>query len=231
MILEHTFTVPTDQDTTWRTLLDVERVAPCMPGATLDSIDGDDFIGRVKVKTGAIQMAYRMQGRFVETDEAARVAVIEGSGKESRGGGNVRATITLRLKPAGSSTEVAVETDLAITGKPAQFGRGALDDIGSKIIGQFANNLSEMVTAADESAPADEPSKPEASSAANAASPSAAASTASPTRSASRAKEAEPLDLMSVIAPSPDRIIAVASSLMALVLALVLLRRSVRRDA
>lgn len=229
MILEHPFTVPTDISTTWRTLLDVERVAPCMPGATLDSIDGEDFTGRVKVKIGAIQMAYRMQGRFAETDEVARVAVIEGFGKESKGGGNVRATITLRLEPAGPSTEVKVETDLAITGKPAQFGRGALDDIGAKILGQFADNLSEMVASSEEPAAADEPSQPRTSSAVASSSLSGAAGTSSPTRSASRTKEAEPLDLMSVVAPGPDRIIAVASSLTALVLALVLMRRSCRR--
>lgn len=226
MILEHSFTVPTDAATTWRTLLDVEQVAPCMPGARLDSIDGDDFTGQVRVKIGAIQMAYKMEGRFADKNEAERIAVIEGAGKEKRGGGNVRATIQLHVVPAGAHTEVRVETDLAITGKPAQFGRGALDDIGAKILGQFAANLSAMIAADEE--PVQEAGGAEAAP----ARPSAEAAVSAPAGTSvshSQARstaEPEQLDLMSVIAPSPDRIIAVTSSVTALVLALLLLRRS-----
>lgn len=222
MILEHAFTVPTSPDETWRTLLDVERIAPCMPGAGLDSVEGDDFTGRIRVKLGAIQMAYKMKGRFAEKDESDRRVVIEGSGKESRGGGTVKATITLQLLPAGESTDVKVVTDLSITGKPAQFGRGALDDVGGKILGQFADSLAAMVSqdtsqeqvAAIAAAPT-EPASPDAGEG------------VAPTRTQrATAVEAEPLDLMGVIAPSPDRIIAVVSSVSALVLALILLGRS-----
>ncbi|WP_068321398.1 SRPBCC family protein [Janibacter terrae] len=222
MILEHAFTVPTGPDETWRTLLDVERVAPCMPGASLDSVEGDDFTGRIRVKLGAIQMAYKMKGRFAEKDESARRVVIEGSGKESRGGGTVKSTITLQLLPAGESTEVKVLTDLAITGKPAQFGRGALDDIGARILGQFADNLAAMVS--------EDPSQEQAATISAAptepGSPDAAGVVAPARTERPAAVEAEPLDLMGVIAPSPDRIIAVVSSVTALVLALILLGRS-----
>lgn len=146
MKLENRFTVPASADTAWNVLLDVERIAPCMPGATLTEVAGDEFTGKVKVKLGPINLTYGGTARIVSRDGAGRVAVIEGSGKETRGTGTARATITCRLhERAADSTDVEVDTDLTITGKPAQFGRGVLADVSAKLIDQFAACLAEEI--------------------------------------------------------------------------------------
>lgn len=142
MQLEHEFTVPVPVTQAWDVLLDVERIAPCMPGATVESFDGETIEGRVKVKVGPIQVTYAGTARFVEKDEGARRAVIDASAKESRGVGTAKATITALLHDeGGSATRVTVTTDLAITGKPAQFGRGVMAEVGNKILGRFADCL------------------------------------------------------------------------------------------
>ena len=142
MQLEHEFTVPVPVSQAWDVLLDVERIAPCMPGATVESFDGETIEGRVKVKVGPIQVTYAGTARFVEKDVAGRRAVIDASAKEARGVGTAKATITALLHDEGaSSTRVTVTTDLAITGKPAQFGRGVMAEVGNKILGRFADCL------------------------------------------------------------------------------------------
>lgn len=145
MKLENRFTVPVPRAKAWDVLLDVERIAPCMPGAKLLSRDGDEFTGQVKVKVGPINLTYGGQAKFVSLDEAAGVAVIEGSGKETRGTGTAKATITCRLIDKGQTTDVEVDTDLNVTGKPASFGRGVLADVSSKLVDQFAACLSEEI--------------------------------------------------------------------------------------
>ncbi|MHB1503360.1 MAG: SRPBCC family protein [Acidimicrobiales bacterium] len=146
MKLENRFTVPVDIDRAWQVLLDVERIAPCMPGATLTGRDGEIFTGTVKVKVGPVNLTYGGTAQFSSLDEAARVAVVEATGKETRGTGTARATITYRLHEAGPSTDVEVETDLAITGKPAQFGRGVLAEVSAKLVTQFAACLAEEMS-------------------------------------------------------------------------------------
>jgi carbon monoxide dehydrogenase subunit G len=142
MDLQNSFTVPSDIDTAWKTLLDVERVAPCMPGATLESVDGDEMTGKVKVKLGPVTMTYGGKARFVSRDEEGHTAVIEGTGKETRGTGTAKALVTTRLVSEGPEvTRVDVTTDLTITGKAAQFGRGVMQDVAGRIIDQFAGNL------------------------------------------------------------------------------------------
>jgi carbon monoxide dehydrogenase subunit G len=141
MKLENRFTVPVPVEEAWRVLLDVERIAPCMPGATLTSVDGDEFEGKVKVKVGPINLTYGGKARFVSKDDATHVAVIDGSGKETRGTGTAKALITCRLIDKGDTTDVEVDTDLNVTGKPAQFGRGVLADVSGKLMGQFVENL------------------------------------------------------------------------------------------
>src|SRR4051812_3522173 len=150
MKLEHDFTVPAPVDEAWKALLDVEKVAPCMPGAALTSVDGDDFTGTVKVKVGPIQVTYKGQARFVEKDEAAHRVVIEASGKEARGSGTASATVTAVLTAQGNQTRAEVVTDLNITGRPAQFGRGVMADVGAKLIGQFADCLAEELAGGNE---------------------------------------------------------------------------------
>ena len=160
MKLENRFTVPVPVDQAWQVLLDVERIAPCMPGATLTKVEGDSFEGTVKVKVGPINLTYGGKAHFVSKDEATHVAVIDGSGKETRGTGTAKALITCRLVDRGESTEVEVDTDLNVTGKPAQFGRGVLADVSGKLVDQFAACLSEEIRAgssAVEPSSSDEP--------------------------------------------------------------------------
>lgn len=188
MQLEHQFTVPVPVAQAWDVLLDVERIAPCMPGATVESFDGETIEGRVKVKVGPIQVTYAGTAKFTEKDAAARKAVIEASAKEARGSGTAAATITAVLTESGSSTDVTVTTDLQITGKPAQFGRGVMVEVGNKLLGKFADCLAEELGAGGSATPepaAGAPAAPAASEAgageqAAAAAKDVAATTSSP---------------------------------------------------
>ena len=154
MDLRHQFTVPADADSAWETLLDLERVGGCFPGATITEFSDDGFSGTVKVKLGPIALMYAGSGTFVERDATARRAVIEAKGKDKRGNGTAGATVTLQLTPAGERTRVEVDTDLAITGKPAQFGRGVMQDVSDKLLRQFVDciesQFEEPAAAADE---------------------------------------------------------------------------------
>src|SRR4051794_20104514 len=130
--------------------MDIERIAPCMPGAALDSVTGDDFTGRVKVKLGPINLTYQGKASFVERDETGHRAVIDARGKDQRGNGTATAMITATLASEGSTTRVDVLTDLNITGRPAQFGRGVMTDVGNKLLGQFADKLAAQLAAGDD---------------------------------------------------------------------------------
>lgn len=148
MELEHSFTVPADIDTAWNTLLDVERIAMCMPGATLISVEGDTFKGEVKIKLGPVTMVFGGTASFVDKDMANHRLVISASGSETKGTSTAQATVTTQLVAESPNlTRVDVNTDLAITGKPAQFGRGVMSDVAGRIIGQFAENLEGVVAA------------------------------------------------------------------------------------
>jgi carbon monoxide dehydrogenase subunit G len=153
--LENSFTVPVPIDEAWRVLLDIERIAPCMPGAALDSVDGDDFTGRVKVKLGPINLTYQGKASFIEKDEAAHKAVIDARGKDQRGNGTAAAVVTAKLAAEGAITRVDVLTDLNITGRPAQFGRGVMTDVGNKLLGQFADKLAAQLGEGDAQGDAD----------------------------------------------------------------------------
>jgi carbon monoxide dehydrogenase subunit G len=174
MELDHEFTVPVPVDRAWPVLLDPERVAPCVPGATLDSVDGGEFTGRLKVKLGAMTITYRGAARLVVTDESARIVTIEGSAKEARGTGTAAATVTAQLHAEGDGTRVTVLTKLNITGRPAQFGRNILAEVGAKLISRFAKALAEELQAIDEersTAPAAEEPPPVAEPGAGIAEP------------------------------------------------------------
>jgi uncharacterized protein len=145
MELTNDFEVSTGVDEAWRVLTDVERIAPCLPGAELREIEGDEYRGVVKVKVGPISAEYRGAARFVELDPEAHRAVLRAEGREARGQGNAAATITAVLEPSGHGTKVSVVTDLSITGKVAQFGRGVLADVTAKLLGQFVDNLEATV--------------------------------------------------------------------------------------
>ena len=141
MELTNEFRVAVPAAKTWEFLTDVERVAPCLPGATLLSVDGDEFTGAVKVKVGPITVSYKGEAAFVDKDAAAQRMVLKANGKETRGNGNAAAVVTAQLKDEGDATSVVITTDLTISGKAAQFGRGVLADVSSNLIGQFARTL------------------------------------------------------------------------------------------
>ena len=141
MELEHSFTIPVPPEQAWQVLLDVAQVAPCMPGATVDSFDGDVVTGRIKVKVGPVAMTYAGTARFVERDEQSRTVRLEASGKETRGAGTASAKVRSTLQDEGGQTKVVVHTTLSVTGRPAQFGRGVMAEVGGRIIERFATNL------------------------------------------------------------------------------------------
>ncbi len=146
MELNSEFEVDRPIDQTWALLTDVERIAPCLPGAQLEEIEGDEFRGSVKVKVGPITANYKGKATFIEKDDANHRAVLRAEGRDARQG-NANATITAQLVPVGSGTKVTVTTDLAVTGKVAQFGRGVMAEVSEKILGQFVQNLETKVLA------------------------------------------------------------------------------------
>ncbi|GLZ12232.1 carbon monoxide dehydrogenase subunit G [Actinomadura sp. NBRC 104425] len=167
MELDHEFTVPVPVDRAWSVLLDVERVAQCVPGATLESAENGEYTGRLRVKVGAMTVTYRGTARIVAADESARTVTIEASGKEARGPGTASATVQARLHSVpdegaagpggGGTTRVTVHTKLNVTGRPAQFGRNILSEVGAKLIGRFADTLAKELESSEESgAPAAE---------------------------------------------------------------------------
>jgi carbon monoxide dehydrogenase subunit G len=149
MQLVHEFTVNTPIDRAWAVLTDVERIAPCMPGAQLTEADGDTYHGLVKVKVGPITAQYKGTASFVEKDEAAHRAVLKASGRDVRGQGNASATVTAVMTEQGDGTRVAITTDMTVSGRVAQFGRGVMADVTAKLLQQFVGNLEANVLAPD----------------------------------------------------------------------------------
>jgi uncharacterized protein len=245
MQLEHSFVVPVGVDDAWTVLLDIERIAPCMPGAAIDSVDGDDFTGTVKVKLGPIGITYKGKASFVEKDAAIHRAVIDARGRDSRGSGTANAKITATLTADGASTTVHVVTDLDITGKAAQFGRGVMADVGNKLIGQFADCLAGKLAGAGAAVAAPPPSavadpvvaepaeaaepaeRTEAAKPAPAPAPKAAPAPA-PAAAAARAESTvEPINLVESAGPAvAKRLAPVVAALAAVVLIVILRRRA-----
>jgi carbon monoxide dehydrogenase subunit G len=141
MEITDSFRVSTPIDATWKVMLDIEGIAPCLPGAQLQEVDGDEYRGVVKVKVGPITAQYKGAARLTEVDESNHRIVIDASGRDTRGQGNAKATIVVTMAAEGAGTKVDVATDLSITGKVAQFGRGVLADVSSKLMGQFVDNI------------------------------------------------------------------------------------------
>jgi carbon monoxide dehydrogenase subunit G len=199
MDLNHQFTVAVPVEDAWRILTNVELIAPCLPGAQLQEIEGDTYRGIVKVKVGPIQAQFKGQASFLERDDVAHKAVLKGEGRDTGGKGNASAVITAEMTAVtADTTAVTVNTDLSITGKVAQFGRGAMADISDKILAQFVENLNtliadtpEVATAAASTAPAPTPAAPDT--------PASAAPVAPAAESVRKidGPEAAPIDLLS----------------------------------
>src|SRR5580700_4986102 len=145
--LDHSFTVPVPPDQAWDVLLDVKTIAPCMPGATVDEVDGDVVNGRIKVKVGPVSLTYKGTAKFTERNPETRVVVVDAAGKETRGAGTASATVRASLAPdaSGSGTEVTMHTTMNVTGRPAQFGRGVMVEVGGELAEQFAANLAKLI--------------------------------------------------------------------------------------
>lgn len=226
MELTHSFTVPADPATTWELLTDLDRVGSCFPGATVKEATEQEFSGTVKVKLGPIAMQYAGSGTFVERDDDGHRAVIEAKGKDRRGNGTAAATVTMSLTPDGEGTRADVTTDLQVTGKPAQFGRGVMQDVSDKLLGQFVacieRRLGEGGEEADgagsgsdaasssEKVPDDGPSQEGASTTTGAAqsaapgapaAPAAVTATSGPARTAPAREDHDAIDLGSAVAP------------------------------
>ena len=181
MDLNHQFTVAVPVEDAWRILTDVERIAPCLPGAQLQEIEGETYRGVVKVKVGPIQAQFKGQASFIERDDAAHKVVLKGEGRDTTGKGNAAAVITAEMTAVdANNTSVTVNTDLSVTGKVAQFGRGAMADISDKLLAQFVVNLNALI--------AEQP--------ATAAAPAAAPAPTEGVRTIESA-EGAPLDLLS----------------------------------
>ena len=222
------FTVNRPIEEAWPLITDLERIAPCLPGAELQEIEGTIYRGVVKVKLGAISSQFKGEAHFVERDDDNYRAVIKGTGRDTGGRGNASAEITAQAESLSpTSTRVAVTTDLHITGKVAQFGRGIMGDVSSKLMAQFADNLNEMIdeqgvgtsTEAEPPAPAATPEP---------APTEAAPTTATETGAAPQVRKiegpaTEPIDLMEVGGSSLVK--RIVPALVAIVLVLLILRR------
>ncbi len=240
MELTNEFQVGVPPAAAWEILTDVERIAPCMPGAQLQEIHGDEYKGVVKVKVGPITAQYKGVATFLERDEANLKAVLRAEGRDTRGQGNANATITATLTPDGDGTRVVVVTDLTVTGKVAQFGRGVMADVSAKLLGQFVDCLHDKVLSGDApaagAATTSEPTTPAASSEPLAAGTgSASVATAAPSTSNGPAlsaprriehAEAEPVDLIDVAGGSVAKR---AAPVLAVIAVLWLLRVLLRR--
>lgn len=200
MDLTHTFTVPTSLDATWAHFQDIGGLAECFPGAQVTAVGEDadgapTFEGTCKVKLGPIALVYAGAGSFVERDEAAHRFVVDAKGRDKRGNGTAGATVVVSMAPDGDATRVEVVTDLAITGKPAQFGRGVMQDVSDKLLGQFVACLEQRLAADPEPEPGPTAEEvPAAPAAPTAAAPTAAAPTAA-------APADDALDLGSAVLP------------------------------
>ncbi|MXV99411.1 MAG: hypothetical protein F4Y05_00235 [Acidimicrobiaceae bacterium] len=217
MELNDSFEVAHPVDAVWEVITDVERIAPCLPGAQLTGSDGDVHEGLVKVKVGPISSQYKGKASFTERDDDAHRLLMSASGRDTRGAGNASAEITVSLEAVTeASTKVNVHTDLTITGKVAQFGRGVLADVSRKLMGQFADNLAELVAAdvaADES-PAAPDAEAEADAGQDAGVPAAAPEPAA---------EVEAVDLLDVAgAPVLKRLLPVILAIILIVIVVII---------
>lgn len=190
MDLHHEFTVPVPAAEAWKILTDLERLAPCLPGAQLTEIEGDIHRGQIKIKVGPILAQFTGQAAFVSRDATTFRASLKADGRDTGGKGNASATITAQLQPVGEhSATCTVDTQLSISGKVAQFGRGALADVSNKLLLQFVDNLNTLI-ASQPTGPA-----PSVASAAPAVVP-AAAPTAPSVREIEQTHEVEPLNML-----------------------------------
>ena len=228
MELSHRFTVPIGVEETWAHFNDIASVAECFPGAQVTEADERSFSGSVKVKLGPIALQYNGSGTFVEKDEAAHRFVVDAKGKDKRGNGTAGANVVVTMTEVDGSTDVSVATDLAITGKPAQFGRGVMQDVSDKLLGQFVACLEQRLTAPEPEPAAAEQTPPEAVSGAPAAEQATARpAPPPPPKPKAPPQPVEALDLGSAVLPVILK--SYWKQALAALVALVVLRRLLKR--
>ena len=222
MELTDSFEVAHPIDAVWEVITDVERIAPCLPGAQLTGSDGEVHEGLVKVKVGPITSQYKGKASFTERDDAAHRLLMSATGRDTRGAGNASAEITVALEAVTeTSTTVNVHTDLTITGKVAQFGRGVLADVSRKLMGQFADNLAELVAA--DAAAGDSPEASEPEPAAEDPARAGAAEAAASGSAGEPPAEVEAVDLLEVAgAPVLKRLLPVILAVVVVVIVIVI---------
>lgn len=174
MELVHDFTVPVPAEQAFDLLVDVQKIGPCLPGAVITSVDGDTFEGGMKIRLGPISMTFKGDGELVEKDPAAKRAVIEARGRDAKGNGGAQATVTATLDEHDGVTDVHVVTDLNVTGKAAQFGGGVMRDVSNRMLGQFADNLSQLIQSGAVAGDSPDPSARQATSPTTSRTPDAA---------------------------------------------------------
>ncbi len=228
MELINTFDVSVPIEMAWKVLTDVERIAPCLPGAQLQEIEGNEYRGIVKVKVGPIQAQYKGKAIFIERDDVNFKAVLDASGRDTRGQGNASATITAQLEAAGDKTHVTVTTDLTVTGKVAQFGRGVLADVSAKILTQFVDNLEQTVLVDDAPSPATDATA-EAAPAAAATSATPPVAEQAPTIRKIDQPEPEAIDLLQAGSPVLKRAVPVLGVAIGALIVYGLVRRRRRK--
>lgn len=206
MRIDNQFTVPATPERAWEFLTDLGRVAPCLPGATVESVAGDALTGRVALRIGPMNMSYAGEAAFVIKDDANMIATIEAGGRDGRGGGTVKATIKASLVESPDGTQVCLATDLGLTGRVAQLGQGPIKELSAKLMGQFADCL-----AARLAEPADRPS--DAGRARDATPPT---------------EPVEPINLLHA-SPVPPKVLAGVAAVVAAVVVGLLLGRAGRR--
>jgi uncharacterized protein len=229
--IEDSFRVEVPVEEAWKVLLDLERIAPCLPGAQLTEVEGDEYRGTVKIKVGPITAQYKGVAKIEEADEANRKVVLQAEGRDTRGQGNASATVTATLVPDGEGTTVNIDTDLNITGKVAQFGRGVMADVSSKLLGQFADNLKRDVLSGGGSQAAESPAPGAAATVTGAGTAATEGGAAATGVRKVDSKEAEPIDLMDAAGGSVGKRIGpiIAGLVVLLALRAVLKRRKRRK--
>jgi carbon monoxide dehydrogenase subunit G len=147
MNFQYTLKIPLPLDQAWQTVMDLERIAPCMPGATIESRDGDDLVGRLKVKLGPIEMTYRGNIHFVARDDEAKTATVDAAAKEIKGRGAAKTQVTLAGIATADGSEITLVSEFTVSGKAAQFGRGVMEEVGEKLMDQFAQRVGAQISA------------------------------------------------------------------------------------
>jgi carbon monoxide dehydrogenase subunit G len=197
---DHSFTVPVPPEQAWDVLLDVQTIAPCMPGASVDEVDGDVVNGRMRIKVGPVSLTYRGTAKFTERNPETRTLALEASGKETRGAGTASADVLATLVPDPAGTLVNIHTSMNVTGRPAQFGRGVMVEVGGKLVDQFAVNLAKLLAGepAAGASPAAGTSAPVADTANAAPTPAVTAVPAA----AAESEQEDSLNLIKLVGPA-----------------------------